>query len=149
MSIRSSNPGFVGRDTQLARIIERVDALNQVLDTVRRAVPPELAPFCLGVAWSGTTLLVALPHSAAAARLRMVAPSLLTALQIAGWHATSIRPQVQVALQREKPKPGNQLAMSQSALDAFSGLAQTVDNDELRSAILDLLKHQHQRRGLY
>lgn len=135
----------MGRDARLSRIVQRVETLNQVLDIVRRAAPPELAPLCQGVAWSGSELLIALPHSAAATRLRMAAPTIIAALQAAGWHATAIRPKVQVALQREIPKKTNQLSMPDAALEAFSELAQTVENPELRKAVEMLLKHQKRR----
>lgn len=136
---------FVGRDGQLSRIVQRVSTLNQVLDIVRQAAPPELAPLCQGVAWHGSELLVALPFSAAAVRLRMAAPALIEALHKAGWHATAIRPKVQVALQRENPKPANRLNLSEPALTAFSELAQTVEDPDLRAAVENLLRHQRRR----
>src|SRR5471030_3512959 len=101
MPNRNFPTSFVGRDHQLSRIVQRVATLNQVLDIVRQTVPPVLAPLCLGVSWHGSELSVALPYSAAAIRLRMAAPALIAALHKAGWHATAIRPKVQVALQRE------------------------------------------------
>lgn len=142
MSSRFNRPGFIGRDSQLSRIVERVAALNQVLAVIRRAAPPELAPHFQGVAWSGSTLLVAVTSSAVAGRLRMAAPALLAALCDAGWQATAIRPKVQVVLQRENSKRTKQLSLPPAALDAFTGLAQTVENTELREAIQDLLRHQ-------
>lgn len=145
MPSHPSHPGFIGRDTRLSRIVQRVETLHQVLDIVRRAVPPELAPLCQGVAWSGSELLVALPHGAAATRLRMAAPAVIAALQAAGWHATAIRPRVQVALQREIPKQTNQLSLPKAALEAFSELEKTVENPELRQAVQALLKHQRPR----
>lgn len=136
---------FVGRDSQLSRIVQRVTTLNQVLDIIRQAAPPELAPLCLGVAWHGSELLVALPFSAAAVRLRMAAPALIAALHKAGWHATAIRPKVQVALQRENPKQTKSLTLSEPALDAFADLAQTVEDPALRAAVENLLRHQRKR----
>ncbi|MDR3412299.1 MAG: DciA family protein [Formivibrio sp.] len=135
---------FVGRDSQLSRIVQRVATLNQVLDVIRQAAPPELAPLCLGVAWHGSELLVALPFGAAAIRLRMAAPALIEALHKAGWHATAIRPKVQVALQRENSKQTKRLNISEPALGAFAELAQSVEDPDLRSALENLLRH-HRR----
>lgn len=136
---------FVGRDGQLSRIVQRVATLNQVLDIIRQVAPPELAPLCLGVAWHGSELLVALPFSAAAVRLRMAAPGMIEALHKAGWHATAIRPKVQVTLQRENPKQTKSLTLSEPALAAFSDLAQTVEDPALRAAVENLLRHQRKR----
>lgn len=137
---------FLGHDKQLSSIVERVNSLNQVLGVVRSAVPPELSPLCMGVAWSGATLFVALPHSAAAARLRLCAPTILQKLQEAGWQATAIRPQVQVALQREKPILSRQLTMSDAAQTAFTELEQEVEDQGLKSAIQALLRHHRRDR---
>lgn len=139
---------FVGRDAQLSRIVQRVATLNQVLGIVRAAAPPELAPLCQGVAWHGSELLVALPFSAAAVRLRMAAPAMLEALHKAGWHATAIRPKVQVALQRENPNQTKRLTISEPALKAFSDLAQTVEDPALRAAVENLVRHQRKRGSL-
>ncbi len=122
--------------------MDRVGELQQVLLLVRQAAPPELAPLCQGVAWSGTTLIVGIPHSAAATRLRMATPAILSALQEAGWHATAILPRVQVSLNQEKPQRTKRVKMPEAAQDAFSDLAGQLENPELREAVLNLLQHQ-------
>lgn len=142
---RAFRPGFVGRDGHLVGILDRVQELNQLLSIVKSALPPELAPLCMGAAWSGSELQIAVTSGAAAARLRMCGPAILATLRGANVHATAIRPRVQVTLQREKPKQTNQLSLPSSAMDAFSGLAQTLENGELRDAVEALLRH-HQKR---
>lgn len=142
MSSRPSHPGFVGRDNQLSRIVQRVEALNEVLGIVRSVLPPPLARLCMGVAWHGPELLVAVPHSAAASRLRMAEPAIIEALHKAGWNASTVRPRVQVALQNADPGPLHQLHMTDAALEAFAELAHEVENPELRKAVEALLKHQ-------
>jgi hypothetical protein len=141
----SYRSGFIGRDSGLARIVDRVGELQRVLELVRRAAPPELAPLCQGVAWSDSILVVGVPHSAAATRLRMAAPAILSALQAAGWHATAILPRVQVNLNLEKPRKTKQLHIPYSAQKAFAELAKTLDDDGLRQAIQTLLRHQKPR----
>ncbi|SFN01631.1 Protein of unknown function [Formivibrio citricus] len=144
MQRRPSRPGFVGRDPGLARIVNRVGELQQVLDLVRHATPPELAPLCQGVAWSGSTVVIGVPHSAAATRLRLAAPAILAALQDAGWHATAILPRVQVNLNHEKPRRTNRLSIPPAAQKAFADLANTLEDKDLQDAIQTLLKHQKQ-----
>lgn len=138
----SSRAGFVGRDSRLSRIVERAAELNQVLDIVRRAAPPELAPYLQGAAWSGTTLLIAVSSGAAAGRLRPATPALLDALRDAGWNATAIQLKVQVAMQRENIKQTKRLAFPPAALEAFSRLSETLDDADLRGAVANLLHHQ-------
>lgn len=144
MQRRFSRPGFIGRDPGLARIVDRVGELQRVLDLVRSAAPPELAPLCQGVAWSGSVLVIGVPHSAAATRLRLAAPAIVAALQDAGWHATAILPRVQVNLNQEKPRITNRLSLPPAAQQAFSDLAKSLEDKELQDAIQTLLRHQKQ-----
>lgn len=140
-------PTFAGRDAKLSRIIDRVGELNRLLLTVRKALPPELAPFCLSASWSGFTLMIGVSSSAAANRLRLLAPSILTNLQASGLHASAIRPRVQVSLQTEKVNPPKNLHMTDQAMDAFSELANTVSDPGLRQAVQALLRHHGKKQS--
>jgi len=133
---------FASGDPRLNRLIDRVDEMNRLLREVRNAVPPELAPYCLSASWSGFALQVGVSHSAAANKLRLVAPSILTKLQASGVHASAIRPRVQVALQIEKPNPPKTLRMTDQAVDAFSKLADQVSDPGLRQAVEALLQRR-------
>lgn len=137
---------LVDGDYQLKRLVKQLDQLNQLLDIVRSAVAPELARVCQGTAWSGTTLLVAVPSSAAATRLRQAEPAILAALDQAGVHATAIRAKVQVALQQGNPLQTKTLRMTEPAKAAFSELQSQVDDPDLKAALSNLLRH-HQRKS--
>lgn len=136
---------FIGRDSRLNRLIDRVDEMNRLLRDVRKSVPSELAPYCLSASWSGFTLLVGVSNSAAANRLRLAAPSILTNLQAYGLHASAIRPRVQVALQTEKPNQPKTLHMTDQAIDAFSELSKQVSDPGLRQAVETLLRHHKKK----
>lgn len=137
---------LVGRDNTLNRLLGRVDELNRLLEDVRRAAPPEIAPYLQAVAWSGLTLMVAVPNSAVASRLRMSAPTILTKLQASNWQASAIRAKVQVDLQVQKPNGPKNLHMTDEAMDAFSDLAGAVEDPGLRTALQALLRH-HGRKS--
>ncbi|AOY00809.1 DciA family protein [Jeongeupia sp. USM3] len=140
--------GFIGSDRELLRLSARVSELNHLLDAVRRNVPPELASSCVSVAWGpGETLLVGVRSSAAAARLRVAAPQLRDALSVAGWHASAIRPRVQVALQQEKSRINKDLRLSDTACSAFEQLAESLEAGPLKDAVTALVAHQHRRQG--
>ncbi|QKJ66467.1 DUF721 domain-containing protein [Deefgea piscis] len=141
------NPSFdrlLHRDFQLKRLVQQVDTLNQILDIVRGALPPEVANVCQGVAWAGTELMIAVPFSAAGTRLRQAAPDILRALDAAGWHATAIKPKVQVALQHGNPIQTKNLQIPEAAQTAIDELSQKVDDPALKAALASLLKH-HRR----
>ncbi|WP_052190455.1 MULTISPECIES: DciA family protein [Chitinibacter] len=131
-------------DFQLKRLVRQLDQYQQLLQIVRSALSPEVARVCQGVAWSGSTLLVAVPGSAAAARLRQSEPDILAALDRAGVHATAIRAKVQVALQQGNPMQTKTLRMTEPAKAAFSALAEEVSDPDLKQALSNLLRH-HRR----
>ncbi|MBM3117799.1 DciA family protein [Jeongeupia naejangsanensis] len=140
--------GFIGNDRELLRLAARISELNHLLDAVRSHVPPELASSCVSVAWGPSeTLLIGVRSSAAAARLRVAAPQLRDALGAAGWHASAIRPRVQVALQQEKSRINKDLRLSDSACSAFEQLAESLEAGPLRDAVATLVAHQHQRKA--
>ncbi|WP_348943719.1 DciA family protein [Chitinibacter sp. FCG-7] len=136
---------LVEGDYQLKRLVKQLDQLNHLLQIVRSAVAPELARVCQGTAWSGSTLLVAVPGSAAATRLRQAEPAILAALGQAGVHATAIRAKVQVSLQQGNPMQTKTLRMTEPAKAAFGQLQTQVDDPELKAALANLLRH-HQKK---
>ncbi|WP_410499930.1 DciA family protein [Chitinibacter sp. S2-10] len=145
MSKKANFSQLVEGDYQLKRLVKQLDQLNQLLHIVQSALPPELARVCQGVAWSGSTLLVAVPGSAAATRLRQAEPAMLAALDQAGVHATAIRAKVQVALQQGNPMQTKTLKMTEPAKTAFSALQQQIEDPGLKDALANLLRHH--RKG--
>ncbi|WP_373974068.1 DUF721 domain-containing protein [Chitinibacter sp. SCUT-21] len=141
MSKTANFSQLVDGDYQLKRLVKQLDQYNQLLNIVRSAVAPELARVCQGTAWSGSSLLVAVPSSAAATRLRQAEPAILAALAQAGVHATAIRAKVQVALQQGNPLQTKSLRMTAPAKAAFSELQSQVDDPELKAALANLLRH--------
>ncbi|STR44966.1 DciA family protein [Iodobacter fluviatilis] len=129
----------VGHDRQLASLMHQVDDLARVLTLVRSVLPPAMAVHCLGVAWSGDTLLIGVSGSAAASRVRLNAPQILAALQAGGWKATVVQPKVQVGLQSTNAMRSKDLHLKEGACVAFSQLADTLEEGPLRQAIASLL----------
>ncbi|WP_293931902.1 DciA family protein [Iodobacter sp.] len=129
----------VGNDRQLASLMHQVDDLASVLAQVRGVLPPAMASHCLGVAWSGDTILIGVSGSAAASRVRQLAPQILAALQVGGWKATAILPKVQVGLQSTKAIRSKDLHLKAGACVAFSELSANLEDGPLREAITSLL----------
>ncbi|QLG89385.1 DUF721 domain-containing protein [Chitinibacter bivalviorum] len=141
MSKHANFSQLVEGDYQLNRLVKQLDQLNHLLRIVQSVLPPEIARVCQGTAWAGSTLLVAVPSSAAATRLRQAEPAIIAALGQAGVHATAIRAKVQVALQQGNPMQTKTLRMTEPAKAAFSELETQVDDPELKAALANLLRH--------
>ncbi len=140
MPARSSKPRFVGQNRQLSRLVAQVDELNRLLATVRGTLPPALAATCIAVALENGVLQVGVTSSAAAARLKLSGEAIVQAVCQAGWHATAIRPRVQVELRQQKAIRTKDLSIPAAAVEAFGQLAERLDAGPLREAVLRLAK---------
>jgi hypothetical protein len=137
----------IGQDRKLVSLMHQIDDLTRLLAEVRSVLPPAVAAHCLGVAWSGETLLIGVSGSAAASRVRLSAPQILAALQAGGWKATAVQPNVQVGLQTKNPKRSKDLYLKTGACDAFAELAETLEDGPLRQAIGSLLKRHAAKKS--
>ncbi|MDR3430000.1 MULTISPECIES: DciA family protein [Silvimonas] len=142
---KSSTTGFIGRNRALRQVADRVGEYNRILKALQSALPPEVARACLGAAWSGEALIVGVNSAAAATRIRYAAPDLLEALARAGWEATAILPRVQGSFREQKPIRAKDLKMGGAARDAFTELADTVEDQQLAAAIRNLLNNQSRK----
>jgi len=90
-------------------------------------------------------LTVAVPNAALAARLKQNLPTLQNGLLEGGWQINAIKIKVQVTSKVEKEATPKQIALSDSALQAFASLEQTLDphpqNAGLRDALARLLSN--------
>lgn len=83
-------------DPALAGLLKQTAALRRLDQDFRRLVPAGLAAASRVLSADSNQLLVRADHGAAAAKLKLLAPELLSKLRDRGWHFTSIRVKVQV-----------------------------------------------------
>lgn len=96
------------------------------------------------------TLVLHVTHSAAAARVRQIVPSVLQALERQGSRITAIRVRVQPADASRDPwhvdtRPRTKTAqMTPGGLASLSALAETLEDSPLKAALQQMLAHHRQ-----
>lgn len=146
---RSSSAGlaasWLARAPQGAQVLATAHQLLALEGVIRGQLPPALAARVHAATVNRQHLTLAVPGSAYASKLRQLAPSLLGALNQAGWNLTGISVRIQASLGQNETKLANQPRMAQplgeTALQAFDALKANVQPGPLADAIDRLLKH--------
>src|SRR5205085_9166243 len=112
------------------------------------SAPPELANASHVKNYREGTLFIATENAATAAKLRQMAPTLLTRINKSEPEIREIRIGVQVAgrarnVRARTPKT----ALPADALNKLDALAQPVGDETLKSALTRLVQHQRRSRG--
>lgn len=158
-NFRPARPASAGRPLarEATRYLERHDKFSALLPALARIVAlqkectrllPAIFAQCSVLNCEADQLMISAPNGAIAARLRQCLPQLRAGLAQAGWHVERIRIKVHMASELGTPPPAPlpMRVMPRQALDALSGLQQTLDasdrNSPLQQALQRLLAHQ-------
>ena len=126
-------------DTELQALISHAGSLAKLQKIWRDVVPQPLRAFTQAGGLKHRRITVLADNGAVAAKLKLLAPTLLKNLQIKGLEVTSIRVEVQVkSLVRSREKAPRLL--SHNAAASLSGLAATLPDSPLRTALQHLAK---------
>ncbi|HEY8353650.1 MAG TPA: DciA family protein [Methylophilaceae bacterium] len=119
---------FLRYDARLARFAEKAEHLSEVQDLWHSILPKNLRPYTQAGDVDHKRLTVYASNAAAAAKIKLLLPSLLTRLQKHGLEVTSIRVRVQV--QSDPRKPVKMLRnLSPKAAIRLDQLADSIDNN--------------------
>jgi len=91
---------------KLARLGRMLERQRRLLDAVRAALPPNLAPHCLHARIEGAVLILHVDSPAWNSRLRFQAPALLARLRTEAPNLRRVRIRVLAPI-GNLPKPGN------------------------------------------
>ena len=121
----------------LNRELRQLAALQSALAEV---LPANLATSAsVALVKAGELILVA-DNGAVAAKLRQIAPRILSSLRQRGYEITGIRLQVQVRT-RDNPLPQKQISLSSEARNAIDSLSSQLDPSPLKAALKRLGRH--------
>lgn len=108
---------------------------------------PVMFQHCEVLRFESGIIVLAVPTTALATKLKQQLPKLQEQLLQRGWQITSIRLKVQVRQEVSKPEQHYDLSLPATALHAFAQLEQELAGDkssaELRQALQNLLKRRH------
>lgn len=127
----------------LAVEAKRIAALQQVF---RNIAPPELTQACCVKQLRAGILFLLAENATVAAKLKQLAPRLLTSYQKQGVEVTSIRVQVQV--REASPQSAARPALKQLSLESIENLerlATGLEDSPLKQALTDMAARQRNK----
>jgi len=121
-------------NNDLQSLISHAGDLTALQSNWAAVVPQPLREFTQAAGLKHRRITVFAENGAVAAKLKLLAPTLLKNLQIKGVEVTSIRVEVQVkSIARRSPKAPRHL--SNQAANSLSGFAESLPDSPLRSAL--------------
>src|SRR5690554_3930029 len=134
---------WLALDETGASLMSMARNLLQAQEVVRKALPPVLGQGCRVANIDRQRVTLAVPGAAHATRLRQLTPTLLRALEVAGWNLTEVEIRVQAALTptQESRPPRQVRPLDRDALACFRDLHEKVEPGPLADAIGRLLRH--------
>jgi hypothetical protein len=134
--------------SSLARLGAEARRLGELRDLVRRQIPPELAPWCLGAELHNDSLLVYMASSAAATHFRYRQHALLAAVGAALGRSLS---RLEVKVMPDPPLPPaprpTPRVLSEAVRRLLEQTAEDVTDESLSRSLQRLARHPHRSRG--
>ena len=128
-------------NTELQTYMRQAGAVTRLQSLWSTCVPPNLRPFTRAASVKHRRITVLADNGAIAAKLKLIAPSLLKTLQNKGLEVTSIRVEVQVNSARRSSQNTSR-KISAKASGSLLQLAQELPDSPLREA-LERLAHRN------
>lgn len=126
---------------ELRPLLAKAQALSALQRHFISVAPPHLAQSSqvqvLGLQLG--TLSIAVANATFAAKLRQLAPELVTMMQNRGCEVSGIRVKVQVSFDRLQPKPAPH-KLSKTARNALNELSQSLNDSPLKLALEKMAK---------
>lgn len=126
---------------ELRPLLAKAQALSALQRHFISVAPPQLAQSSqvqvLGLQLG--TLSIAVANATVAAKLRQLAPELVTMMQNRGCEVSGIRVKVQVSFDRLQPKPAPH-KLSKTARNALNELSQSLNDSPLKLALEKMAK---------
>lgn len=126
---------------ELRPLLAKAQALSALQRHFISVAPPHLAQSSqvqvLGLQLG--TLSIAVANATVAAKLRQLAPELVTMMQNRGCEVSGIRVKVQVSFDRLQPKPAPH-KLSKTARNALDELSQSLNDSPLKLALEKMAK---------
>ena len=139
---------FLRRNDRLAALLPAATRMASLQKEVRLILPPMYAN-CEALSIQEGVVILAVPSSAVAAKLKQQAPKLQAALQKKGWQVDSVRIKIQVrrALPAEPEglKPSS-LELPPTAVQAFEELGDALPESPQNAQLIAAIRRLAERR---
>ena len=134
---------LLGATEELKALSAHVRRLRELQTLYLETAPRELATASRVRDYRAGTLVIAAEHAAIAAKLRQIAPRLLTAIKKAEPQVNSVRIEVQVSGDSPPAAPAaEKTSLTVDAIDKFEELAEALPRGALKSALTNLVRRR-------
>jgi hypothetical protein len=125
---------LLSSNLELRPLLDNVQALTALQHHFASVAPPHLAQSSQVLGLQFGTLSISVANSTIAAKLRQLAPELVTLLQNRGCQVSGIRVKVQVSFDSGRPKPAPR-KLGKAAQLALNELSSSLDDSPLKLAL--------------
>jgi hypothetical protein len=136
---------FLKRNDQMAALLPAAMRMASLQKDCAGALPPMFGN-CDVLSFEARQLVLAVPSSAVAAKLKQQLPKLLSTLQLKGWQVDGIKLKVQVTRSIAPVVHTRTLVMPETAVTAFDELGDTLAPTEQNKTLIAALKALAARR---
>jgi len=119
---------------ELAPLLDNIQTLTSMQRHLDSVIPPHLANTCQVLGLKFGTLTIAASNSTIAAKLRQLAPELVTLLTSRGCQISGIRVKAQVSYDVARPK-NTARKLGKGARQALNELSESMEDSPLRSVL--------------
>ena len=134
---------FLRSDEVMAALLPTLEKMAALEADARRLLPGVFS-MCRVQQLREGQLHIAVPNAALATRIRQMLPKLQAGLREKGWPVDGIRIKVQMMSGEDRVthRPTAQASLPTHAVQAFAGLAQSLEAGPLRDALQSLVKRR-------
>ncbi len=136
---------FLRQDDKMARLLPTAMRMASLQSDCAAALPA-LAGNCDVLSFEQAKLVLAVPSSAVAAKLKQQLPKLQLALHKRGWQIDDIKLKVQVARAMAPVVHTRQLVLPKTAVSAFAELGDSLADTPQNATLIAAIKAMAQRR---
>lgn len=130
---------FLSANARIASLIPAAMRMGRLQSDCAEALPPIFSN-CDVLSFEGTRLVLAVPTSAVAARLKQQLPKLQESLQRKGWLVEQIKLKVQVTRALPPVVHTRQLDFPPSAVQAFQELGEALPDTKQNARLIAAIK---------
>jgi hypothetical protein len=136
---------FLSGNARMASLLPTAMRMGRLQKDCAAALPPMFSN-CDVLSFEDAHLVLAVPTSAVAAKLKQQLPKLQGALQQRGWQVDQIKLKVQVTRSIAPVVHTRQLDFPQTAVQAFEALGQALPETEQNAKLIAAIKAMAARR---
>ena len=136
---------FLRRHDKMAALMPAVQRMARLQKDCADCLPA-MFQHCEILSFEDSQLLLSLPTTALAAKLKQQLPKLQDTLARRGWQVTGVRIKVQMTKAAEIKEKMRSLELPPAAVDAFDQLSASLEASPQNSALIDAVKAMVARR---